>query len=98
MDSIQDIDPDLEILVILDSPQLDGLAPELAPYRDRVQEAAAKIASASCSSCARRKTHRILQRIAAEMTKKIYASPALHRVLDALFTTAAQVTQEGVKA
>lgn len=90
MASVQEIDPDLEILLILDAPQLEGLAPELAIFRDRVAVEAAKIAGASCSGCAKRKVQRQLRRIARDMTKLIFSSSDLQGVMDALYTSARQ--------
>jgi hypothetical protein len=94
MAGVQEIDPDLEILLILDSPQLNGLAPELVIYRDRVQVEAARIEKASCSSCTQRKVYRALKKIAMELAKTVFKSPELQKVMDALQASAAQALSQ----
>ena len=90
MESLQGVDPDLEILMILDAPQLQGLAPELVPYRDKVEQLGKKVETASCSSCTRRKVQRALVGVAREVAEKIYSTPELQGVVDALMTSALQ--------
>jgi hypothetical protein len=88
------IDTHLEILVLLDSPLLPGLAPELVPLRDRVAAEIAKLEAARCTNCAKKSIHRNLRRIAEEMGAMIRKSPDLQRVVDALQISSAQAKQE----
>jgi hypothetical protein len=86
----QAIDPNLAILVVLDSPQLDGLAPELTPLRAKATKVAEGINTARCSSCAKRSAHRALLAIAVELRTLVASNPSLQRVIGVLQTAAAQ--------
>lgn len=86
----QVIDPNLAILIVLDSPQLDGLAPELTPLRVKATKVAEGINAARCSSCAKRSAHRALLAIAVELRTLVASNPSLQRVIGVLQTAAAQ--------
>lgn len=86
----QVIDPNLAILIVLDSPQLDGLAPELTPLRAKATKVAEGINTARCSSCAKRSAHRALLAIAVELRTLVASNPSLQRVIGVLQTAAAQ--------
>lgn len=87
------IDSDLEVLLILGSPQLDGLAPELTGFRDELEKISLPLDTASCTGCAKRGIRRRLGALAARVSDTIKASPQLQGVVDALMTTAIQAEE-----
>lgn len=83
----------LDPLIALDSPLLDGLAPELADLRARATAAAALINNPQgCSSCARGRANRELTAVAIDLAARLAANPALVAVFPALLTSAKQAT------
>ena len=86
----------LEVLVALESPLLDGLAPELVDIRARASQAAAKLEGPSeCSSCERGRVLRTLAVLAEELQGKLDADPALRSVFPSLMITAKQSMSHG---
>lgn len=83
-------DPRLSPLLMLESPHLDGLAPELVQFREKVLEEVDKSQKAGCSGCAKKVLNRNLRRIVADMAAAIDASPELQRVVGVLKITAEQ--------
>ena len=82
----------LDILDILSSPLLPGLAPELVPFRDQAAVIVAKFEGHhSCNSCARNAAWAGLASIAMELNKRRNENPELAAVFSTLLTSAEQV-------
>lgn len=89
------IDTNLDILRILDSPQLPGLAPELIPFRDRALAIAKSLGTPQgCQSCAKAAAHRGLLAIAIELRTVLAGNPTLLGIVEILGTPAAQAKKE----
>lgn len=81
----------LEVLIALESPLLDGLAPELVLLRTRVAEVAAALDKpAECTGCERGRVLRTLAVFAEELQARLDADPALRSVFPSLMITAKQ--------
>jgi len=86
----------LEVLIALESPLLDGLAPELGGLRTRAAEAAAKLdGPTECTGCERGRVLRTLAVLAEELQAKLDAEPALRAVFPSLMITAKQSLSHG---
>ena len=81
----------LGALVALESPLLDGLAPELRDLRDQAAAAAAVILAADqqgCASCAKKKGQHLLVAVAKELRNRLILNAELAAVFPSLLTTA----------
>jgi len=86
----------LDVLVALESPLLDGLAPELVGLRARAAEAAAHLEDpAGCQGCARAAVIRTMTVLATELQATLDSSPELRGLFPALMTTAQQSMHHG---
>jgi hypothetical protein len=82
-------DNDFDLLIMLDSPLLDGMAPELTPYRKRVIEAGT--VKEGCSACEERKRIERLTHLQIEIANFVEANPALKSLVPQLIASAKQV-------
>jgi hypothetical protein len=83
----------LDPLIALESPLLDGLAPELKDLRDRAHAAAVRLDNPKgCSSCVKKQVTRALADVAKDLELRMVANPALAQVFPTLLTSAKQVS------
>jgi hypothetical protein len=82
---------EINALVALESPLLQGLAPELIDLRDRAVEVANRMeAPGGCSSCAKQRGALDLRIIASELMARVNNSPQLSGIFPSLMITAKQ--------
>ena len=84
-------DPRVERLTVLDSPQLELMAPELVPLRDQLADHRAREKAAGCSSCAQKQTRLAIAQAAIQLDLALAQAPALADVVQFLIR-AQQVT------
>jgi hypothetical protein len=83
----------IEILRILDAPQLAALAPELMQFLPPIQEIGRRVSSADCTTCARNAALVELQVLARRIQDVIDGSPALRDVIPTLMQAALQAAR-----
>ena len=82
----------LDVLKALESPLLDGLAPELVELRAEAVGVAERLEGPQkCEGCARNAAMRALADIAMRINNKLQEDPHLAEVFPALMTSAEQV-------